>query len=392
MSRFRSEVLDWFESGRVAPGREAEALRVAGIAPSAGEWRAFLGQLTLWLGTIALASAVIFFFAFNWDDLGRFAKFGLVEAAILAGLLACWRLDLDGPAGKAVLLLLSLLAGALLALTGPIYQTGADPFQLFAWWAVLILPWVLVGRFAKFGLVESAIVAGLLACWRLDLEGPAGKAVLLLLSLLAGALLALTGQIYQTGADTFQLFAWWAVLILPWVLVSRFSPLWLVWLALLNLAVYLYFQIAWELEGLLWALFGLNSLALIGWEAAHRMGVEWLRDDWPPRLVAIGSGVFATALVVWATMGGDGGGSVALAVLAYLAWLAAFYFWYRRRRPDLFMLAGGVLSLIVATVTLLSRNMFDSGSTGFLLIGLVVIGMSAGGAIWLKSVGREQRA
>src|SRR5687768_12648980 len=277
MSRFRSEVLDWFGAGRVAPGREVEALRVAGITPSAGQWRAFLGQLTLWLGTIALASAVIFFFAFNWDDLGRFAKFGLVEAAILAGLLACWRLDLDGAAGKAVLLLLSLLAGALLALTG---------------------------------------------------------------------------QIYQTGADTYQLFAWWAVLILPWVLVGRFSPLWLVWLALLNLAVYLYFQIAWDEEGLIWTLFGLNALALLGWEAAHRAGVAWLRDDWPPRLAAIGSAVFATALILWAIMGSSGGSS-ALAALAYLAWLASLYGWYRHRRPDLFMLAMGLLSLIVATAAFL---------------------------------------
>lgn len=316
MSRFRSEVLDWFDSGRVAPGREVEVLRAAGITPSAGQWRAFLGQLTLWLGTIALAAAIVFFFAFNWDDLGRFAKFGLVEAAIVAGLLACWRLDLDGTAGKAVLLLLSLLAGALLALTG---------------------------------------------------------------------------QIYQTGADTFELFAWWAVLILPWVLVGRFSPLWLVWLALLNLAVFLYFQIAWDEEGLIWSLFGLNSLALVGWEAAHRRGMPWLRDDWPPRLVAIGSAAFATALIVWAIMGGSGGSS-ALATLAYLAWLACLYGWYRRTRPDLFMLALGLLSLIVAAVALLSDIMMGTGSGSFLLIGLVVIGMSAGGAVWLKSVAREQKA
>ena len=155
----------------------------------------------MWLGTIALAAAVIFFFAFNWDELGRFAKFGLVEAAILAGLLACWRVDLDGTPGKAVLILLSLLTGALLALSG---------------------------------------------------------------------------QVYQTGADTFELFAWWAVLILPWVLVSRFSPLWLVWLGLLNLAAFFYFQIAWDFEAMFWALFGLNTLALVLWEAAHRAGLPWL--------------------------------------------------------------------------------------------------------------------
>ena len=56
------------------------------------------------------------------------------------------------------------------------------------------------------------------------------------------------------------------------------------------------------------------------------------------------------------------------------------------------MLAGGVLSLIVAVAAFLSYHMLDSGSGAFLLIGLVVIGMSAGGAIWLKSVAREQAA
>ena len=312
MSGLRGEVLDWLDSGRILPGREHAALRAAGLTPAGADWRLFLGRLTLWLGTTALAAAIVFFFAFNWDELGRFAKFGLVEAAIVAGLLACWRLDLDGAPGKAVLLLLSLLTGALLALAG---------------------------------------------------------------------------QVYQTCADTFELFAWWAVLILPWVLVSRFSPLWLVWLGLLNFAAFLYFQRSWEMDGMLWSLFGLNALALIGWEAAHRAGLEWLRDSWPPRLAAIASGSMATALAIWAIF--DGG---AWPALAYLAWLAAGYVWYRRVRPDLFMLAVGLLSLIVSVAVFLSHNMLGGGSGGLLLIGLVVIGMSAGGAIWLRSAGREQSA
>lgn len=324
MSRFRGEVLDWFEAGRVVPGREHQVLRAAGITPSSAAWRAFLGQLTLWLGTIALAASVIFFFAFNWDDIGRFAKFGLVEAAILAGLLVCWRVDLDGAAGKAVLLALSLLTGALLALSG---------------------------------------------------------------------------QVYQTGADTFELFAWWAVLILPWVLVSRFSPLWLVWLGLLNLAAYFYFAIRWDFESIFWALAGLNTLALALWEAAHRAGLPWLRDSWPPRLIAIASGLWATALVAWAIVdtghsgdSGDNGVMRGLAGLAYVCWLAALYLWYRHVRPDLFMLAVGLLSLIVTVATFLSYHMLDAGSGAYLFIGLVVIGMSAGGAIWLKAVAGEQAA
>jgi uncharacterized membrane protein len=97
----------------------------------------------------------------------------------------------------------------------------------------------------------------------------------------------------------------------------------------------------------------------------------------------------ATALVVWAIM--DRGRSAPIAALAYFGWIGAFYYWYRRRRPDLFMLAGGLLSLIVAVVAFLSRNVWG-GSGEFLLIGMVVIAMSAGGAFWLKSIVREQRS
>lgn len=318
MGRFRSEVLDWLDAGRAMPGREREILRAAGVTPSLEEWRNFLGHLTLWLGTIALAAAVIFFFAFNWADLGRFAKFGLVEAAILAGLLACWRVQLDGMPGKAILVMLSLLTGALLALSG---------------------------------------------------------------------------QIYQTGADTYELFAWWAVLILPWVSVSRFSPLWLIWLTLLNLSASFYFSLSWSVDPLLWSMFALNTVALVLWEAAHRAGLPWLRDSWPPRLVSIAAGCGATALIVWAIFESDErAGMRALAALAYLAWLMALYGWYRHVRLDLFMLAGGLLSLIVTIAVFLTHHILEAGSGAFLLIGLVVIGMSAGGAIWLKSVAREQSA
>src|SRR3954466_3346385 len=153
MGGFRSEMLDWLDSGRVAPGRADEALRAAGLLPSPAEWRTMLGRLSLWVETVAMAAALIFFFAFNWDDLGRFAKFGLVEAAVLAALLACWRVPFDGGPGKAILLLLSLLTGALLALAGQVYQTGADTYELFAYWAVLILPWVLVSRFSPLWLL-----------------------------------------------------------------------------------------------------------------------------------------------------------------------------------------------------------------------------------------------
>jgi uncharacterized membrane protein len=277
------------------------------------DWRYFLAQLCLWLGTLALAASVIFFFAFNWDDLGRFAKFGLVEAAIGVGLIALLFLDLD--------------------------------------------------------------------------KAP-GKAVLTLLCLLVGALLALTGQVYQTGADSYLLFGWWAALITPWVILGRFTPLWLLWLALINLTVYLYFAVSFDGSGLLWTLFAVNGLALVAWEAGHRLDLSWLRDHWPPRLAAFGCGFMATALGLLAVMDNR----EAAGLIAWLAWLGATYHWYRNVRFDLFMLAGGVLSLIIVATAFLSESLLETGSGALLIIGLAVIGMAGGGAVWLRSLSRTQAA
>lgn len=107
-------------------------------------------QLQRWLplGLAALAAALIglgliFWIAANWDTLGRFGRFAVLQAAVLAmGLGALWR-----PAWRAALALLVLLCtGALFAYFGQTYQTGADPWQLFALWAVLTLPLALATR------------------------------------------------------------------------------------------------------------------------------------------------------------------------------------------------------------------------------------------------------
>ncbi len=310
----RGEVLEWFAEGRVSRGRERAALRAAGMIPTGERWLAFLERLTQWLGALALAIAIIFFFAYNWDDLDRVVKICMAEVAIVAGLLACWRLDLDGTAGRAVLTLLSLLVGALLALTG---------------------------------------------------------------------------QIYQTGADTFELFAWWAALILPWVLIARFAPLWLIWLALLDVAAIQYFSFTRDGVAVLWSLFVLNGAALIVWEAARRSGSAWMLDSWPPRLIAVAGAASATTLMVWMVFDGHGRAAT-LSTASYALWLAATYGWYRHARPDLLMLAAAVLSLIVAVAAFLSRHMLESGGAGgFLFIGLVVIAMSALGALGLRSVAQE---
>ncbi len=112
--------------------------------------RVFPWRLAIWLGAGLLASAAVCWIAANWPYASALQKLAGTQAALAAGaLLAAWRLwrrpDDVGVAGVAAnaLGLAAVLTGALLALIGQIYQTGADPWQLFAVWTLLILPWVL---------------------------------------------------------------------------------------------------------------------------------------------------------------------------------------------------------------------------------------------------------
>ncbi len=254
--------------------------------------------------------------------------------------------------------------------------------------------WDALDRLAKLGIAEALLLATLGLVWRLGLERMAGKAALFGAALAAGTLFALIGQIYQTGADTFELFAVWAGAILPWALIARFPALWLLWLVLVNLATWLYFRtFGWLFSFLfgtehqLWLLFALNTAALAIWEAGATR-IAWLRERWALRLVATASGAFVTALAVRYVF--DGRSASGWALPAWLAWLAAAYVIYRSRVKDLYVLAGGVLSVVVVIASFLSEHLLERGDAGaFLVIGLTVIGLSAAGGWWLREIAKE---
>jgi len=89
------------------------------------------------LGAALLGLGLIFWIAANWESLSRFGRFALLQATVLAmGLAALWRPGVRTPLALVVL----LATGGLFAYFGQTYQTGADPWQLFALWALLTLP------------------------------------------------------------------------------------------------------------------------------------------------------------------------------------------------------------------------------------------------------------
>jgi uncharacterized membrane protein len=339
MSDTRDTLLRWAEAGHLAPERLRQALEVAGVLLSKSGWRRFLDQLMLWLGVAMVGSGIICFFAYNWSSMGRFSKLGLMELLVVAALVALWRLDL---------------------------RTGA------------------------------------------------GKAALFGASLAVGALLALVGQLYQTGVANLELFVTWAILILPWVWIARSAGLWIFWLGLLHCAIgfhslgmldtlFVLFGSDWKL----WSVFVLDTAALACWEwlghrgqrvsqapPTARLTEGQLQDRWPQRLIAVAGGAMITFLGTGGIFDHKNWAETLLepAPWIWLLWCLGFFYVYRRKLLDPFMLSGAVLSVIVVITTVLIRLWMDQFSEEpgpLFVLALMIIGMAAAGAWWLRGLEDE---
>lgn len=126
--------------------------------------------------------------------------------------------------------------------------------------------WDSWSTFARFTLAEGVLAASLLAgCPRSRLR----PAALLLAMLALGGLLALYAQVYSNTADSWQLFALWALIAVPIVFTARHQVLWMPWflVTLLACSFWLYQNNNdWEPSALkvicAWVILGLLSASL----------------------------------------------------------------------------------------------------------------------------------
>ena len=113
--------------------------------------------------------------------------------------------------------------------------------------------------------------------------------------------------------------------------------------------------------------------------------MNWLATRWPHRLLAMASGVPITQLAMVAVM--DQESSEPVALLVWLAGLIVLYVVYHNNIRDLFLLAGGCLSIIVVIVTWLAWLLMDGLDEGALLIiGGAIVAMGGAAAWWLRRV------
>ena len=335
------------------------------VYPSKHTWLMFFDKALLIIGTVALVLSLVFFIAYNWQNIGKMGKFALVEGALV------------------------ITIALYVALS---FRQLRQRFQLIR------------------------------------------QLLLLIASIITGSLLALFGQVYQTGADTWQLFFGWALLITPWVMIARFPTLWLLWLGLINACLLLYLDVAnlqfinHRLQNVsqvaILALF--NFIAFYSWLIScdnkkpsiaskffNRINPKKSTADitdndkhplnnsktnssqtksslhWSTYVVGLLSTFFMTYLAIVTVFDSGNIWATLIAILVWLGWCGFMFWHFYQRRLDLLMLTYLSFSIITVVMFWVGKWLldgFDAG--GFLILALLLIGMSSSAVMWLRKVAR----
>lgn len=121
-------------------------------------WEKFIKLFCLSLGATFTTLGIVFFFAYNWADLHKFIKIGLVQGLMIAATLVAVVPSIDWKIRRIVLMMAAALVGVLFAVFGQVYQTGADSYDFFLGWTVFIMIWVLVSNFAPLWLLFLVLI------------------------------------------------------------------------------------------------------------------------------------------------------------------------------------------------------------------------------------------
>lgn len=322
MSSPRHFLVDLIKHKTLDQQHTSKAISLLAITPSPSQWYQFANYLLLIVGSLALACSVVFFIAYNWAEMGRFAKFAMVQLCILASLTWYWFAAND-------------------------HRQHADQ-------------WLNSNGASELALVISAI--------------------------LLGVLLAVYGQTYQTGADPWQLFFSWTLMIIPWALCAKSTVLWLLVILLANTCASLYAEQALRSAGL-WPNVLLLATTLLLWEAAIRR-YSWLNATWAPRIIAALLCFCFTIAMLPKLFGVN---ETVLAWSAWGAWLLIMYVAYRKLRPDLLILTFWCLSIIVVFTAWAIYGLFKArfDFENLLIIALLLVVQGALASLWLKRCYKE---
>ena len=123
------------------------------VYPDKNVWEKFLHIFFFTLGSGFIVSGIVFFFAYNWNDLHKFVKLGIIELLIIGATVYMLLSKLDLKFKNIILTVVAITVGVLIAVYGQIYQTGANAYDFFLGWVLYITLWVIISGFPPLWLV-----------------------------------------------------------------------------------------------------------------------------------------------------------------------------------------------------------------------------------------------
>lgn len=335
--------------------------------PNPQQWQAFIDKTLLWLGLLALVFSLLFFIAYNWFEMGKWGKFILVQSGLVMSVLAyLFYTPKTQPE----------IMGNIDSIDGDMSndETYQKPQQSID------------SSTSKKALYHSY-----------------QPLLLLTISILMGILLALFGQVYQTGADPWQLFATWAVFMMPLAYVSRSAVLWLLFVGLVNVSVSLYgglssrfilFDTVLRHKGL-WLHVLVNAVFFMVWYALKQRGhslhqksaseTTWLDSGWLRYPLALCSLLFVMLLTCFNILDSNVWMQL-LTTFIFSAWVWYLFYLYRIKQLDLGILSLCACACICVITTTFVEMISLRGAGDFLLIAMIIIAQSTFAVGYLRSL------
>jgi uncharacterized membrane protein len=271
------------------------------------------------------------------------------------------------------------IVGTMLVLVGMIYFFSHN--------------WAAMSSSYKFITIELGMLCCAMGAWTYSLEKLSGQLFLMAACILVGIFLVVFGQVYQSGADAYELFLAWSLLTLPWVIISQFVALWIFWIILANVTLcFFWWQfVSPSLSTIYYIsliLIMVNAFFLVLRELFYNHNTVWLQHNWsriflvsilliqsiiPIETLILSTKWTNTSLIVSAC----GGIIIQFLILAY----------YRLKQPDLWAYALAILSICLIMWTVAYRavdKMYLSNVMDWFFMSLLTLAIFSIGAFVLR--------
>ncbi len=248
---------------------------------------------------------------------------------------------------------------------GSVFMTAGIVFFFAGNWAEL-------PTFVKLGVVEFLIIATVVATLFVKIHRTIRNIILNAAAFLVGVLFAVFGQVYQTGADAYDFFLAWTIFISLWVIISNYAPMWLMYIALINITFVLYWQQVasnWSELTVNFTLFIFNTLILAGAMFLPRIRNRMATPNWFINTMTLVSVTLATVLEMQMVIFNT---DYQTSYLVFQLTTIAVYLigvWYAITSKNMVFLAFISLSILVLSSGLVIRHLgFDDFSIPLLFI------------------------